>query len=132
MGAQLPLVEETKHYKIYVISITLTIVLTLSVLFLGIAIKTRQLIAEDNLIQARALMDSVVMTREWNDHYGGVYVEKKKGMQSSPYLQNPDIHTIDGKVFTKKNHAVMTREISEHARENGLFTFHITSLTPLN
>ncbi len=31
-----------------------------------------------------------------------------------------------------KNPALMTREISEYARESGDFIYHITSINPLN
>jgi diguanylate cyclase (GGDEF)-like protein len=72
------------------------------------------------------------MTRKWNASYGGVYVEKKPGVESNPYLENPDIRTVDGKVYTKINPASMTRQISELAGREGLFTFHITSLKLLN
>ena len=53
-------------------------------------------------------------------------------MESNPYLQNPDITASDGKTYTKKNPALMTREISEIADREGAFQFHITSLKPLN
>jgi diguanylate cyclase (GGDEF)-like protein len=61
-----------------------------------------------------------------------VYVEKKPGMLANPYLENPDIKTCDGKVYTKKNPALMTREISEYSEKEGLISFHMTSLKPLN
>jgi diguanylate cyclase (GGDEF)-like protein len=38
----------------------------------------------------------------------------------------------DGKTYTRKNPALMAREISELAEREGLFRFHITSLRPLN
>jgi len=47
---------------------------------------------------------------------------------SNPYLVNPDITAVDGKVYTKKNPALMTREISELAAKEGEYQFHITSL----
>ncbi|MBI5213751.1 MAG: diguanylate cyclase [Nitrospirae bacterium] len=128
----MPLAKETKIYKTFILSITLTIALVLSGIFLGMSIRTRQLIYEENIIRAKSLFNSIVLTRKWNAGYGGVYVEKKKGMKSSPYLENPDIETVDGKIYTKKNPALMTREISEYAEREGLFRFHITSLNPLN
>ena len=73
-----------------------------------------------------------MLTRRWNADYGGVYVEKKPGVVSNPYLVNPDIEGKDGKVYTKRNPALMTREISEYAKKDGSMMFHITSLKPLN
>jgi diguanylate cyclase (GGDEF)-like protein len=53
-------------------------------------------------------------------------------MQSNPYLENPDIKAEDGQMLTKKNPALMTREISELSSDKDGFIFHITSLRPLN
>lgn len=53
-------------------------------------------------------------------------------MQSNLYLENPDLKAVDGRMLTLKNPALMTREISELANEGSLFSFHITSLRPLN
>ncbi|MCP4024053.1 MAG: diguanylate cyclase, partial [Desulfobacteraceae bacterium] len=47
-------------------------------------------------------------------------------------LKNPDITTVTGEVYTKKNPALMTREISKLAEQAGDFQYHITSLKPLN
>jgi diguanylate cyclase (GGDEF)-like protein len=124
--------KEAKIYKNFIISISLIIVLSLSAIFFALAIQTRRLMNEENLIHARTLFSSIVMARKWNAHYGGVYVEKKAGIESNPYLKNPDIKSVDGKTYTKKNPALMTREISEYAEEEGLFKFHITSLYPFN
>jgi len=96
------------------------------------AIRTRQLLNEENIIQARIVFNTIVLARKWNAKYGGVYVEKKHGVESNPYLENPDIRTVDGRVFTLRNPALMTREISEHAEKEGMFKFHITSLRLIN
>lgn len=128
----MPLLRETKIYKTFVISVSLTIALVLSGIFLGMSIRTRQLIFDSSLAQARALFSSIVLARKWNASFNGVYVEKKEGIQSNPYLENPDITASDGRVFTKKNPALMTREISELAENGGFFKFRITSLKPLN
>jgi diguanylate cyclase (GGDEF)-like protein len=87
---------------------------------------------EENLIRARVLFNTIVLTRKWNANYGGVYVEKRAGVESNPFLMNPDIRTTNGMVLTKRNPALMTREISEYAAREGMFTFHLTSLNLLN
>jgi diguanylate cyclase (GGDEF)-like protein len=124
--------KERAIYRRFIISISLTSVLFLSVIFSIVSVTNRKLIYEQARAEARALFHSIVMARKWNAHYGGVYVEKRPGMESNPYLEDPDIKTLDGRTFTKKNPALMTREISEYAGREGLFTFHITSLNPLN
>lgn len=124
--------NEAKIYKTFFVSMSLTIALCLSGVFLGMPLRTRSIMSDELLSRARTDFNSILITREWNAHYGGVYVEKKAGMQSNPYLENPDIKTIDGRTFTKKNPSLMTREISEISRKQGKYFFHITSLNPLN
>ena len=124
--------KEKNIYKTFIISTSLVIALVLSGIFLDMAIRTRQLLNEENIIQARIVFNTIVLARKWNANYGGVYVEKKNGVESNPYLENPDIRTVDGRVFTLRNPALMTREISEYAEKEGMFKFHITSLKLMN
>ncbi len=100
--------------------------------FVGIFIRNKELIQNEIKTRARSHYHNILLTRRWNAQYGGVFVEKKPGMGSNPYLENPDIHTEDGKTYTKKNPALMTREISVLANNSGMYSFHITSLKPLN
>jgi len=124
--------SDIKSLKYFFVSLTLVICVSLAAIFLAIESRVSSLINDEILINARAYFKSIVVTRAWNAHYGGVYVEKKEGMESTPYLENPEIKTIDGKIYTKKHPALMTQEISKIADVKGLFTFRITSLTPLN
>jgi len=124
--------KEHNIYRTFIISTSLVTALVLSGIFLDMAIRTRQLMNEENIIQARVVFNTIVLTRKWNANYGGVYVEKKKGVESNPYLIDPDIKTVDGRVFTLRNPAFMTREISEYAEREGMLKFHITSLKLIN
>jgi diguanylate cyclase (GGDEF)-like protein len=124
--------HEKNIYKTFIISTSLVIALVLSGIFLDMAIRTRKLLNQENIVQARIVFNTIVLARKWNANYGGVYVEKKNGVESNPYLENPDIRTTDGRVFTLRNPALMTREISEYAEKEGLFKFHITSLRLMN
>jgi diguanylate cyclase (GGDEF)-like protein len=131
-GMQMRKHPEKKIFTKFLVSVSLTFILCLTGTFLIVSVTTRKLIFEMAKIEAQTLFNSIVMTRKWNASYGGVYVEKKPGVESNPYLENPDIRTVDGKVYTKINPASMTRQISEFAGREGLFTFHITSLKLLN
>lgn len=124
--------KEKNIYTTFIISTSLVVVLVLSGIFLDMAIRTRQLLNEENIIQARIVFNTIVLARKWNANYGGVYVEKKNGVESNPYLENPDLRTMDGRAFTLRNPSLMTREISEYAEKEGMFKFHITSLKPMN
>ena len=92
----------------------------------------RTLLYEQALTEALSLFNSIVMIRKWNSQHGEAYVEKTPEMQSNPYLANPDIMTKNGRTYTKKNPALMIREISELAQKEGLFRFWISSLNPIN
>jgi diguanylate cyclase (GGDEF)-like protein len=116
----------------FLLSIGLTIVaFTIGILIVMLT-RSEDLMNSEIKIRAKSHIQHVMKTRLWNAHYGGVYVEKKKGIISNPYLDKPDIATVDGKVLTLKNPALMTREISELFETDGLLTFHMTSLKPIN
>ena len=97
--------------------------------------------AQDQIIsevkkQAEIAFEQVVITRHWNTGYGGVYVEKTEGIRSNPYLEKlgvePDIMSVDGRKYTLKNPALMTRELSDIAKQGKILEFHITSLNLVN
>jgi diguanylate cyclase (GGDEF)-like protein len=119
-------------YRVFLINISIVITVIISGIFTGLFIRNNELVNKELRAGARAAFNNILLARRWNAGYGGVYVEKKEGVESNPYLEDPDIRTVDGKVYTKKNPALMTREISEIAGKYGIFTFHITSLNPIN
>src|SRR5208337_451022 len=128
----MPVRKEKKIYRRFMISTSGVIALVLAMIFFDMAVRTRELINEENVIRARTLFRTILLTRQWNSDYGGVYVEKRPGVESNPYLKNPDITTRDGRIYTLRNPALMTRELSAYAEKDGLFRFHITSMTPMN
>jgi len=114
-----------------IISITISCIIIL--IFFILAQRYNKLIKEDLLQTARYFYKNIVITRSWIAQYNGVYVEKKMNIKSNPYLKNPDIQTTDNRIFTKKNPALVTRELSELSEEmSGKLQFHITSLNPIN
>ncbi|MDZ7666661.1 MAG: diguanylate cyclase [Desulfotignum sp.] len=127
-----PAVKKKQLWKRFIIHISLIVVLFLMGIFIGFAVQTDRLISEQYLTTARAHFKNIVLTRRWNAEHGGVFVKKGPDNPSNAYLENPDITTVDGTVYTMKNPALMTREISEYARQSGDFIYHITSLMPLN
>jgi len=124
--------QRTRVWRPFLINISLVIILFLVGIFMGFVFRTNQIIKEQQIITARAYFKNIVLTRRWNANYGGVYIKKVEGVVSNPYLENPDITTSDGQVYTMKNPALMTREISSLAESAGDFQYHITSLRPLN
>ncbi|MEW5773664.1 MAG: diguanylate cyclase [Thermodesulfobacteriota bacterium] len=116
----------------FLLNVCLLVVMAVLAVFVGVFIRNKTLIEKEILARARSHFENIVLMRRWNAQYGGVFVEKTAGVVSNPYLENPDITAQDGRVYTKKNPALMTREVSELAAKAGMFAFHITSLKPLN
>lgn len=124
--------DESKSLRVFLVSISLVAALCISGGFLGMAMKDRRLIQGEMLNRARRDFANIVLMRHWNAGYGGVFVEKRPGVTSNAYLDNPDIMDTKGRVYTKKNPALMTRELSELVKKDQGYGFHITSLRPLN
>jgi diguanylate cyclase (GGDEF)-like protein len=123
---------EDRSLRAFITSICLTVAVCISGAFLGIAIRGRTLIKDELLHRARTDFRTLVQFRAWNASYGGVFVEKRPGVVSSPFLEHPDIQGADGRVYTLKNPALMARELSERLNQAEGYGFHITSLNPLN
>jgi len=125
-------IAEDRSLRAFIISVSLAVSLCVSGAFLGIALRGRTLIRAEMLNRARTDFRTIVHFRAWNASYGGIYVEKRAGVESNPYLENPDIQTTNGKSYTKKNPALMARELSETLKQFEGYSFHITSLNPIN
>jgi diguanylate cyclase (GGDEF)-like protein len=104
----------------------------IAAIYLGIFLNNRQALEQELQNRARSIVEAIVITRKWNANHGGVYVLKTPGMISNPYLEDPDLETADGRIYTKKNPALMVREISEIVAQEGSFQFNVTSLNPIN
>jgi len=124
------LYKKTIHQLIFLAG-GMIILLVLSC-FLGLTLKQEKMIRHSVYLSAVRLFESIVLTRRWNAGYGGVFVLKKEGMESNPYLEHPDITSASGLTYTLKNPALMTREISHLAAQRGHYRYHITSLKLMN
>jgi signal transduction histidine kinase len=118
----------------FLITIGLVITITLCTAFHLLSKRYEKQILSQVEKQARTLFQQIVITRKWVSSHGSgvVYVEKLSGIKSNPYLTDPDIRDTSGKVYTKRNPAIVTRELSEYAAKEGLYWFHITSLKLVN
>jgi diguanylate cyclase (GGDEF)-like protein len=110
---------------------------TILAIFFGFNSRANFLIQQQFLKEARAYSQEITLMRQWIANHGGIYVEKRSGVSVSPYLKkiSPFKTTIqdqDRKQYVLKNPATVTREISEMAKEERFFSFHITSLEPIN
>jgi hypothetical protein len=121
------------QFMLVVAMVVTTALVSITVLNYNIQ-KNQMMVEVEN--QAKIALEQIVLTWQWNSDYGGIYVEKKEGVESNPYLLevgiDPDITDIEGKDYTLKNPALMTKELSLYAENKGLYRFHITALKLLN
>lgn len=78
--------------------------------------------------QARSLLQQVVITRTWVADHGGLFVAKRPGLETNPFLPDTDIQDQKGEIYLLRNPAIVTRELSQYAGQSGLYTFRLTSL----
>ncbi len=86
--------------------------------------------------QALTVYNQIIITRRWIADHNGIYIEKLPWVQENPYLkligEKTTLLTKDNKVLIKYNPALVTRHLSDLAKENHLYWFKITSLKYLN
>lgn len=82
--------------------------------------------------QARMLYDQVRLTRQWVADHEGLFLVKKEGVEASPFLEDAELLTADGTWLVRRNPAMVTRELSCYADQEGFGQFGVTSLTPIN
>lgn len=121
-----------KTISAFFVNLVLVLLAFILSVYLGIFLNNKKTIDLELKSRAHSIVETIVLARSWSALHGGVYVEKTPEMISSPFLENPDVESRDGTVYTKKNPALMLREISEIAEQEGSFVFHMSSNKPLN
>lgn len=82
--------------------------------------------------QARMLHHQLILTREWVSDHHGLFVIKTDTVRENPFLDYPNLETRDGITLVMRNPAMVTRELSDYARDAGFGWFRVTSLKPVN
>lgn len=125
-----------KRLESFLISLCIVISIFIAAIFIYLDNNTSRLMLQRVREQAVTYLDLINHTKKWNFEYGGVYVEKSKGVTSNIYLEklgiNPDIQCTDKRVLTIRNHAIMTAEISRRSEQTEGVTFRLTSQWPLD
>ena len=119
-------------WRPFITNTSFVVVLISLGVFFGTFVNNTHLIESELKTRARAHFDDIVLVRRWNTRHGGIFAEKAEGVESNPYLEDPDIKTTKGTTYTMKNPALMTREVSRLSEQNREHSFRITSLKPIN
>jgi signal transduction histidine kinase len=116
----------------FIIGVSAILIVALGISFAVLAYRQETLIMGQVEREARVLFKQVVITRKWIADHGGVYIEKMPWMKPSPYLRDAEVTDASGKRYLIKTPAMVTKELSHYAGEQGLYWFHITSLKLTN
>ena len=128
----------SQFVKRYVGIISLVSSLLIMAIFWGFYSRIDHLINDQLLHEARAFFQEIVQTRHWIiNQQGGVYIKMRPGTEPDPILGQINglkniITDQDGQRYVMRNHADITRMISDLAQRDQDLTIHITSLNPLN
>lgn len=131
------IIQEFRALKIslslkFIIGTGVVLIVAMSMSTYFITEKDRDLIIEQLDIQAKTLFAQIVITRKWIADHGGVFVEKFPWKKASPYLAESELIDSKGKKYMKESPAMVTKELSRYAREEGAYWFNITSLKLTN
>ena len=116
----------------FIIGCSLTLIIALGISFHFLAELQEKLIMGQVEREVRVLFRQIVITRKWVADHGGIFIERLPSMKPSPYVPNPEIVDVKGKHYVIKTPAMVTKDLSEYAKEQGLYWFHITSLKLTN
>ena len=103
---------------------------TLGILFSVLVQLQEELIRKQVANEATVIFKQIVLTRQWIADHGGVFVEKLPWVKSDG--TGDEMADATGRKFIKKTPATVTKDLSQYAREKGLYWFHLTSLKLTN
>ncbi|MCF8056110.1 MAG: DUF3365 domain-containing protein [Desulfocapsa sp.] len=116
----------------FIIAIGAIISVSYMILLYRASVVDNELIILQAQQQARMLYNQILITRQWVSEHNGVFVIKQETVDSNPFLDMPTIWDQSGNEYVMRNPAMVTRELSEYSNNQGLGSFRVTSLNPIN
>lgn len=116
----------------FILLIALVVVVSYGITFYRTSSFQQQLVFAQTVRQARMLHKQILLTRKWVADHNGIFLQKAPGVESSPFLLESQVAGKDGREYVKRNPAMVTRELSAYAQREGVSSFRVTSLKPLN
>jgi signal transduction histidine kinase len=126
-----PLLTRRISFK-FLAAVTTAVGVIFVVLFLWISHVQEEQIMDQVRNQAIILHKQIVLTRHWVARHGPLLVKKRDGIESNPYLTEPDVQATEGTVYTKITPSILTRHLSEMAGGQDAYAFRLTSLKYVN
>ena len=116
----------------FIIFIAAVVILAFGITFFRISYFQRRLVFDQAVTQARMLHRQIRLTRQWVADHNGLFILKKEGVKANPFLEDAEIRDSSGHWLVKRNPAMVTRELSLYAAEEGFCRYGVTSLHPIN
>lgn len=121
-----------KLHSKFLVTLGSVLLVSFGVTFLRTAHFQDELVIRQAERQARMLSQQIILTRKWVADHNGLFVVKRQGMESNPFLPSAEIQDKDGTTYVKRNPAMVTRELSNYAVSLDFCRFRVTSLSPVN
>jgi signal transduction histidine kinase len=112
--------------------ISAVVIISFSITFYRTSSFQHDLVLEQVARQARVIHKQILLTRRWVSDHNGLFFLKTEDIKTNPFLIDKEIRDEKGRPFVKRNPAMVTRELSEYANREGLFSYRVTSLEPIN
>lgn len=116
----------------FILFISLIICCSYGITFYRTSAFQEKLVTEQAVLQARMLFHQLRITRQWIADHQGLFLLKGEGVEANPYLENGSITDDEGRELVLRNPAMVTRELSVYAKQEGMGQFKVTSLKLIN
>ncbi len=116
----------------FIIFIGLVICCSFGVTFYRTSSYQEELVVEMATRQAKMLFHQIRITRQWVADHNGLFLVQAPGVEENPFLAGGKIQDEAGNWLFKRNPAMVTRELSVYAAQEGMGHFNVTSLKPVN
>ena len=112
--------------------ISAVVIVSFGITFYRTSTFQQDLVLEQAARQARIIHKQILLTRRWVSDHNGLFFLKTERVKANPFLEEMEIFDEQGRSLVKRNPAMVTRELSEYADREGLFSYRVTTLQPLN
>ena len=116
----------------FLVGIGLIIIPTLCLIFVWAGIQYKRESIAQKMDEARTLGRQIILTRQWVSDCSGVLVPRdSKGGKEITYFYDDQINTPKG-VYQRFTPSMVTKKLSQYSLQQDHYSFHLTSLNPLN
>lgn len=112
--------------------ISTVVVVSFGITFYRTSTFQQDLVLAQAARQARIIHKQILLTRRWVSDHNGLFFFKTENVRANPFLEDMEITDEKGRLLVKRNPAMVTRELSEYANQEGLFSYRVTALNPVN